>query len=221
MTLFNIDLTRQKDEPVRTWKTPPPRFDDAEIVRRCLNGDTEAFGKLVEKYQGAVYATAYAYLRNRESSLEVLQEAFWTAYTNLGQLRNTNAFAPWLKEITCRKASQVAKEERRRTRFETPFPLRKVISIEEARDHTADVGTQTDVRAAVLDAIDALPEQYRLVVVLRYLQELTYNEIADFLGESYDEVRGTLQKAGKMLRDALNNTDFGNERGSAWHRVPR
>lgn len=204
---------------MRSRKTPPPHFDDAEIVRRCLNGDTEAFGKLVEKYQGAVYAIAYAYLRNRESSLEVLQEAFCTAYTNLAQLRNTSAFGPWLKEITCHKASQVAKEERRRTRLETPFPLRKVVSLEEARDRAPDIDKQTDVRAAVLEAIDTLPEHYRLVVVLRYLQELTYNEIADFLGESYDEVRGILQKAGKMLRDALSNTDLGNERGSAWHRV--
>ncbi len=199
---------------MRTRRTPPPQFEDAEIVRRCLEGDTDAFGKLVDKYQAAVYATAYAYVHRRDLAEEVAQEAFVSAYTHLRELRNPGAFGPWLKEITCREAWRCSKEQGRHRNLPTPLPFRRVVPLEEVRD--GKYSTDRDIQDVVYEAIESLPERYRLPVVLRYLQELTYNEIADFLGESQDEVRGLLYRASRLLREKLGGFRDNEERDSDW-----
>ena len=75
---------------------------DAELVFRCLEGDTEAFGTLVQRYQGAVYATAHYYVGRYSATEDVTQEAFWAAYRSLPQLRDPDKFGAWLKEVTTR-----------------------------------------------------------------------------------------------------------------------
>jgi len=68
-------------------------------------------------------------------------------------------------------------------------------------------------------AIDSLPERYRLPVVLRYLQEQSYQEISEYTGESRDEVRGILQRAGRQLREILTKDEGDTGEKSAWHRA--
>jgi RNA polymerase sigma-70 factor (ECF subfamily) len=68
-------------------------------------------------------------------------------------------------------------------------------------------------------AIDTLPERYRLPVVLRYLQELSYQEISEYTGESKDEIRGILQRAGRQLREILTKGDSESGDQVPWHRV--
>ena len=73
--------------------------------------------------------------------------------------------------------------------------------------------------AQVQRAIESLPERYRLPVVLRYLQELSYEEISQFTGDSIEEIRGILQRAGRQLRDYLSDLDSSAEGENRWHPV--
>lgn len=194
------------------------QFDDAQLVFRCLEGDTEVFGKLVERYQGAVYATAYYYAGRFGAAEDIAQEAFLNAYRGLPRLKNPEQFGPWLKALTCRTAANWLRRNQKRLSSQTPLPFRRTVSIEDAREGPRGILERNELYDRVQLAIDSLPERYRLPVVLRYLQELSYAEISDFTGESVDEVRGILYRAGRQLRDVL--ADLGEAEGeSTWHRA--
>lgn len=190
---------------------------DADLVFRCLEGDAEAYAGLVGRYQGAVYATAHYYVGRYGSAEDVSQEALWAAYRSLPHLRDPERFGPWLKEITTRTAANWLRRNAPRLRNETPLPHRRTLSIEDARKGPTGVLERDERYERVQAAIETLPERYRLAVVLRYLQELSYEEIGRFTGESRDEVRGILHRAGKQLREILRDMEAADERPQ-WQR---
>lgn len=195
------------------------QFEDAQLVDLCLQGDTDAFGRLVEHYQGAVYATAYYYVGRHGAAEDVTQDAFFQAYRSLRRLNDPNRFGPWLKEITCRTAANWLRKHSKRLIAETPLPYKRPISIEDHRQGPGKSAERSETYERVQRAIDTLPERYRLPVVLRFLQELSYEEISEFTGESLDEVRGILQQAVRKLRDILTETKDDSEGESSWFRA--
>ncbi len=192
---------------------------DGELVVRCLEGDQDAFAVLVRRYQAAVYATAYYYAGRYNGADDIVQDAFWAAYRSLPQLKEPDSFGAWLKGVTTRVAANWLRRNAPRLRNETPLPHRRTLSLEEARRGGRDVVGDADYERVHL-AIDALPERYRLPVVLRYLQEMSYEEVSRFTGESYDEIRGILNRANKLLREILVRKQEEKEQGELpWHRA--
>jgi len=190
---------------------------DEELVFQCLKGDVDAYTVLVKRYQAAVYATAFYYAGRYNGAEDVVQEAFWEAYRNLRKLKEPERFGAWLKGITTRVAANWLRRNVSRKRNITPLPHRRTLSLEEARE-----GVENDTYERVHRAIDALPERYRLPVVLRYMQELSYDEISRFTGDSRDEIRGILSRANAHLRDILADPVELNEEGELpWHRASR
>ena len=195
--------------------------DDAQLVFRCLEGDTEAYGDLIRRYQGAVYATAFYYGGRYGAAEDISQEAFMAAYRSLPWLKEAEKFGPWLKSITCRTAANWLRRHQRRAMIETPLPSRRPVAIEDAREGPRGNLERNERFERVQAAIDTLPERYRLPVILRYLQELSYDEITVFTGESRDEIRGILQRAGRQLRDSLSDLDTSEEGETTWRPVSR
>lgn len=195
------------------------RADDEHLVGRCLQGDTDAYGLLVERYQGAVYATAHYYVGRYGSAEDVAQEALMEAYRSLPKLRDATRFGPWLKEVTCRTAANWLRRHGRRINSETPLPFRKRATIEDFREGPATRTERAETYERVQLAIDSLPERYRWPVMLRFLQELSYEEISAFTGDPVDEVRGLLQRAGRQLRELLADMNGESEGETTWHRV--
>ena len=176
---------------------------DADLIIRCLAGDTEAYGALVKRYQAAVYATAFYYVGRYGAAEDVTQESFWAAYRSLRSLKDHTRFGPWLRSIATRTAANWLRKNMVRVQQETPLPHRRTISIEDVRRGPDAVLSTAERYNQVHDAIDVLPDRYRLPVVLRYMQELSYEEIARFTGDTPDEVRALLHRAVNQLRDIL------------------
>jgi RNA polymerase sigma-70 factor (ECF subfamily) len=194
------------------------QLKDAELVFRCLDGDTDAYATLVHRYQAAVHATAHYYVGRYGATEDVAQEAFWAAYKSLSRLKDSEKFGVWLKEVTTRTAANWLRRNAPRLKSETPLPHRRTISMEDARLGPDGEADRRERYERVQKAVDALPERYRLPVVLRYMQELSYDEISRFTGESRDEVRGILHRAGRQLRELL--VDRAQPKGDAsWHRA--
>jgi len=192
---------------------------DAMLVHRCINGDTDAYGELVTRYQKAVYATAYYYVGRFGSAEDVSQDALLAAYKSLPNLKKPDRFASWLKEVTCRTASNWLRQHGKTINLETPLPYKRTISIEDARANPEHVFRKQDRVEMIQRAIDTLPERFRLPVILRYLQELSYQEISHFTGESPDEVRGILQRALSQLKEILVEDDEQSQGEQDWRRV--
>lgn len=182
------------------------QVEDAQYVARCLTGDTDAYAALVNRYERSVYATAFYYVGRYGSAEDVAQDALLAAYRNLPRLDDPSKFGPWLKEITCRTASNWLRRHGKKFKNETPLPYKRTITMEDVREIPSQ-GMEREERIRQIErAIDSLPERYRLPVVLRYLQELSYREIVDYTGLGHDEVRGILERATRQLRQLLTET---------------
>lgn len=164
-------------------------------MQRAAQGDLAAFGRLVERYQAAVYACCVDRLQDADAARDAAQESFLRAFDRLGALREPAAFGGWLRRIAQRIAIDHARRESRRLD-------RAALPPEGPAVLPAPAGAGEDV-AAVRQAVAALPERLRLVVRLRYQEGLSYEEIADFCGITSGAVGVRLHRARRALRGVL------------------
>ena len=170
-------------------------MDDAEAVERVRAGDVEAYRVLVERHWRGVLAVLRQRLGNSADVEDLLQETFVRAYERLGQLREPRKFRLWLLRI----ATKLCADLRRRRREVVPGEESLRMLVESQSSRNARPRPDTDV----LDAVDALPQKYREVVMLRFLGGMTCKEIAEFLDEPAGTVRNRLFRALEMLRSKL------------------
>jgi len=171
--------------------------EDLALVRRTLAGDTEAFTALVEKYKDPVFNVAYRMLGNPTEAEDVAQEAFVRAYTQLRTYKETHRFSTWLLSI----ASHLAIDQIRRRRF-LALPLENVPFLE----WIADVGAGPEQAALEGEASDemqrvlnVLPTKYRVVLLLRYWYDFSYEEIASALQLTPALVKARLHRARELV----------------------
>lgn len=168
--------------------------DPAEMARRAAQGDTEAFGELVNLYQVAVFNVAYRMLGVATEAEDVTQDAFVRAYRSLNTYDLERPILPWLKKIAVNLCLDRLKRPLELPLDEEYFsgnsgPEAQVI--QQDRDH--------QVRASLL----SLPPHYRAVVELRHFQEMSYEEIALTLRRPLASIKTELFRARKMLAERL------------------
>ncbi len=161
---------------------------DGDLVRLARAGSGQGFEGLVRRYQGLVVARAYAVLRDRAEAEDAAQETFLRAFRSLGQLRDPEAFAPWLLQTVFNVARRAASRR-----------ARQPVALQEG-----DATDRRVVHAEVLEAISALPEGYQQVVHLHYSQGFSCAEIAELLGLRIGSVTSRLTRARQLLRKILS-----------------
>jgi RNA polymerase sigma factor (sigma-70 family) len=161
----------------------------------------ENFNELVHRYQDAAFAYAYAILKDRSAAEDATQTAFLTAWIHLSSLRDLAAFGAWLRKIVKTECLRIVRTDRLRT-----VPLGDTLV--EPPIHEASV----EVRLALLEAIAALREKDRVAISLRYLSDLSYQEMADFLLEPVSTVKKRLHGARRRLRVGLESLTAQNVR---------
>lgn len=174
---------------------------ETKLISECLNGNVEAFRDLIMIYQNAVYGTAFYYVKNSSLAKEVVQETFINAYKNLHQLRDLTKFGSWLREITIRISFQYMQKKKE---IGEEINENRIISINSERASSKNSSLSFD---EIKFAIQQLPERYRLPVVLKFLEGMTYDEISRFTGESPGEIKGIIQRAVKQLQKIFYDTD--------------
>ena len=172
------------------------RTEDGFIIHKCLNGDSGAFGLLVDKYKAGVYALAYSKLRNFHDAQDVAQEVFIKVYENLHSLRRWESFAGWLYRITARECTNLMRSRSKRPDYE--FIEDRDPGI--LNENSMDSYRQESALKAVHEALDSLPEVHRQVLTLHYLGGMTSFEIAKFSGVSPSAVRRRLMKARGLIK---------------------
>ena len=171
--------------------------DDGELVRRARRGDERAFGLLVQKYQRAAYAVAYSVTGRHEDSEDAAQEAFLVALERLEECRSPERFAGWLMTIVRNRSRNLVRREV--LRETDPVPISA-----SAGTPTPDKELElTELQDVLREALEALPEVQRQVVLLHDLEGWKHREIADRIGLPSGTVRSHLHFARKALRGAL------------------
>ncbi len=179
-------------------ETDPAPGDEAGLVQAAVEGDGEAFGRLVVRYQNLVAGVAWRYGVRREEIEDVVSEVFIKVYGNLPQYRPDYPFATWLYRLAANHVidhSRRLKKERGRT--EMPD------QVSDQRPG-AQQGLETDERAALLKAaLDDLDPRYREVLFLVYVEGLKIDETARVLGLPDGTVKTRLMRGRDALRKNL------------------
>ncbi len=178
------------------------RLSDEAIIRRCLEGDGNAFSLLVQKYQNAVYGLCYHMVGNFADAQDLTQETFVRAYLELAKVRDPSRFARWLHRITV----NVCKMCLRDRKGADGIPLEAVAQIEENfadSDSPVEHAKAAELRLSITEAIATLSEKNRLAVTLYYIDGLSHGEIGDFLSVSPSAVKSRLHRARKELKKEL------------------
>ena len=181
---------------------------DAELARRVAGGDTAAFEVLMRRHNRTLYRTARAILRDDAEAEDALQEAYLQAYQGIGGFRGEAKLSTWLARIVANESLMRLRKLARRAGI---VPLQPGAAIEQlpelpdpSMDQTPERSAQRSEMRRLLEAnIDALPDDYRAVFVLRAVEEMSVEETAAVLGIPPATVRSRLFRARSLLREAL------------------
>lgn len=189
---------------------------DAELVRRCRDGDREAFNALIAKYQNHVYALCCHFVGDFAAAQDLAQETFVRVYLDLQGLREVGKFPAWLGKVTTR-VCQRALSRRSRLHHEDIDALPESDLIDGAAESPAEASVDGETRAVVSTAVGKLPEAQRLAVTMHYTDGLSYAEIAAFLDVPTTTIRNRLHRARLQLKRGLLTMA---EREFERHRLP-
>lgn len=178
---------------------------DQHLIDQCLAGQTDAFGQLVERYQYRLFGSLVHVIGSADDAQDVAQDAFVQAFEKLGTFRGQSAFYSWLFRIALNAAVSAKRKTRRVTGSVDAIreatgdePVDKNTS--SSPDNAAHVG---DRQRLVRRALAQLPEEYRTALVLKEMDDLKYEEIAEILGVPLGTVRSRIHRARQELRMRL------------------
>jgi RNA polymerase sigma-70 factor (ECF subfamily) len=177
--------------------------DEALLIDASKRGDQDAFAQLVQRYQRRTFNLAFRILQQYDEASEITQETFLAAWQGLPSFRGDARFPTWLYRIAY-NCSLKQLEQRKRDRA-----LQDAMQAEQLLRHTGD-GERTDAaleareRQSMLhEQLASLPAKYRIVLVLRHLQEMTYEEIAETLTMPIGTIKTHLFRARNLLKERL------------------
>jgi len=174
--------------------------DEACLVARCQSGDRAAQEILVRQCQDRVYRLACSLLNHPEEALDATQEALVAMLRSLGSFRGQSAFRTWLYRLTTNVCLSYRRRLRVRTRLVTSLPDEDYPAPEEGPH---ELTLQRELQATVRELLAGLPPGYREVVVLREVEGLAYEEIAQALQLPLGTVQSRLSRGRQMLKRAL------------------
>ena len=179
--------------------------DEQDLIRLSLAGNSSAFGQLVSRYQDRLYTAMISVVGSAEEAEDVVQESFIQAYIKLDTFQMQSRFFTWLYRI----AFNNALSRRRRNRGQVSLDhTRETTGNEPIDDGDApdsDMVRNENVRL-VQETMQQLSDDHRVILVLREMQEMAYEEIAEVLQISIGTVRSRLNRARSQLRALLEQT---------------
>ncbi|WP_439132712.1 RNA polymerase sigma factor [Polaribacter sp.] len=166
------------------------------LLERCKSSDTNAQLKIYNAYYKAMYNSAYRILKDRFEAEDVMQEAFLTAFTKLHSYKGEVAFGAWLKRIVINKSLTQLK---RNNRYEAV--KMEVVPSNEMEDEAINYSGLNP--KTVLNTLQSLKNNYRIVLTLNLIEGYDYEEIAQILNYTNENVRTTVSRAKKKLKQVL------------------
>lgn len=162
------------------------------LIKKSIKGDYEAFGELMKRYKEYLYKIAFVYAKSEDKSLEILQECTYKAFKNIKTLKEPKYFKTWVTRIMINVAIRTLEKDSKLVYLEDNNPLLKEtsrINMEEKLD--------------LYNAIDMLKEEYRVVIIMKYFNDMKVDDISSLLNIPESTVKTKLSRARKSLRNIL------------------
>jgi RNA polymerase sigma-70 factor (ECF subfamily) len=170
---------------------------DAVLVEQAMRGDTRAFATLADRHAAGLFRLALGLVGNRADAEDVVQETFLGAYRGLRGFEGRASFRTWLGQVLVRQAAALRRSRQTRWKFTGgAYPAAQAPA-------TQNPAGQVDRGQDVMAAVAQLSPEHREVVVLRELEQMSYQQIADTLGLPRGTVESRLHRARAQLRTLL------------------
>ena len=176
---------------------------EQELVRAAAGGDTEAFERLVRTYENKIYHLALRMCGSSEEASDIAQEAFLAAWRGLPSFRGEANFATWLYRLTSNAAIEYLRRQKKERGDMSLDDEDLGLDAVDTGPGPQDAAERTEVRTAVAAGLQQLSEGHRQVLVLREIQGLSYEEIADVLEVDLGTVKSRISRARTALRKIL------------------
>jgi RNA polymerase sigma-70 factor (ECF subfamily) len=182
---------------------------ETALISRALGGDQRAYTELTNRFRSAVYQIVYKIVRERETANDLVQETFMKAFASLATYRSEYRFSTWLYKI----AANSSIDHLRKKRIQALSLDRKVetkdghveIDVPDYSYHPGRELERKEQRLSIEEAIRALPDKYREVIVYRHKDDKSYEEIADLLNIPVGTVKARIFRARELLKKKLKN----------------
>jgi RNA polymerase sigma-70 factor (ECF subfamily) len=178
-------------------------WTDQQVVDRVRAGETALYEIIMRRYNQRLYRVARAILRDPEEAEDVMQDAYVRAYQHLDQFAGRAAFATWLTRIAVHEALARLRARTRNPQLEDPEEGGESMDMAETSPDPEQNASRAELGQLLENAVLRLPEQYRAVVMLRDIEEMTTAEAASALDLTEQNVKVRLHRGRTMLRELL------------------
>lgn len=184
------------------------RERERELIEKVRAGDGEAYFQLVSEYRVRLYRKACSLLSSPEDAEDVLQEALVTAFRAIGKFRGESGFYTWIYRIVINKCRdfQRSRQSRREEDIELYHPV-----LSDGRVSLEKNLELSDNAEYLIKKVNGLGKKYREILLMRYYDDLSYQEIADALGLNVGTVKSRLFKARELLKRAILGNGLGED----------
>lgn len=169
--------------------------DINELIKKSVGGDTEAFGQIVERYQDMAVGYAYSILGDFHYAQDAAQEAFIQAYINIKKLSEPKAFSSWLRKIVFSSCNRIMRRKKHDT-----ISLDIIKEVPNNEDNTLNEFDKIYTRNKILSILKSLPKEQRSLIVLHYINDYSYKEIAAFLNLPVTTINNRLYSAKQKIK---------------------
>jgi RNA polymerase sigma-70 factor, ECF subfamily len=175
-----------------------PLSDEVTIIRECVNGNSDSYSILVDRYKTMIYNVSFRMVGDEDTAKDLAQESFIAAYKGLSEFRFGSKFSSWLYSIAlnkCRDHLKLAKDT---------VSTDEISDIMPATSVSPELATTARQSKDVLQrGLNALPAEYRQVLILKHIEELDYQEIANITGTSIPALKVRAHRGREMLKKIL------------------
>jgi len=174
--------------------------NDEDVIEACQRGDLDAFRELFEAYKDRVYSIALRYSGNPAAAMDIAQDTFLKLLSRIGDYRAEASFDSWLYRLVVNSCI----DDQRRGRRLTPFLDGLLDAVRAPAESVLHKLMRVETEQRIQDVVARLAPEHRIVIVLRYTEGLSYDEIAKILGCSPGTVASRLNRAHKILERRLS-----------------
>ena len=180
-------------------------ISNSELVKKSQLGEKAAFEQLVIRHQELVFSLAYKLTGNREMANDVAQESFIRAWKAIEKFRGDSTFSTWIYRITVNTAWTLRKKAKKHNTLNIDDTYEPIV-IDEKKDPEL-VAINSDLSSVLVNALDKLPIEQRIIVELKNIEGRSHKEIADYLDISVTAAKVRLHRAHQKLRIILEEVD--------------
>lgn len=184
-------------------------MDDISLVRLAQSGDANAFNELAKRWQGKIHRFVYGFFGNADDAGEITQKTLIRVYRKVQDLEDPNRFSPWIYRI----ANNLCLDELKRAGRRRSMPLNgeETLIADSPGSTPAGLMENRELGEIIQDALFMLPDEQRIVIVLKEFEGMKFREIADILEEPENTVKSRMYYGLKTLRNTLTKWNIPKE----------